>query len=86
MTWRTGTPPADKPGWYQASSMRVPDCWRWWNGSVFSRACYADQRVESVWRDAQLPHPSMPGIEWLPQPEWYRRWLIKRGLPTGVTQ
>lgn len=36
MEWHSGPPP--HVGWWNASAVRDPDCWRWWDGTRWSKA------------------------------------------------
>ena len=65
MKWHSGPPPF--PGWWNASSYRSREAWRWWDGerwsSVATPAITARAAAEQAARPA-LYHPEFPPIKW----------------------
>lgn len=60
-TWHKGPPP--HVGWWNASSRRLPDYWRWWDGAAWSGSAMGTDSATDALEWAL--HPGSPiGIEW----------------------
>ena len=60
--WRDGAPPCI--GWWNASSTRQPDVWRWWNGSRWSMPAYPEFSAVRAAQRAAKPAPAARIIKW----------------------
>lgn len=60
-TWHKGPPP--HVGWWNASGIRHPEAWRWWDGKNWSFVAYASNSAKWAGKAAQMGHTDT-GIEW----------------------
>lgn len=70
-TWHDGPPPS--LGWWPASSMRVMDAYRWWNGKEWSVLAFERDSVVEAARSACIP-TICTGVQWRERPsDWPER-------------
>lgn len=62
LTWLSGKPP--KAGWYMASTNRNSDCWRWWNGSVWSLDVFSYRSARFAGQRAKKPSKHQASIKY----------------------
>lgn len=60
-TWHSGPPP--HIGWWNASTIKDPAAWRWWNGEVWSRAAYPHQTAAYAAKEAACASDTR-SVEW----------------------
>lgn len=68
--WNKGAPPA--VGWWPASNRRDPDCWSWWNGSIWSVGCDCSRPSADAARAARNPRWGQTWVEWRDWPKAMR--------------
>ena len=67
--WHKGPPP--HVGWWNASAMHLNDCWRWWDGQIWSEPAYPHQSANSAAVCADLTsersHESIHWTDYYPE-------------------
>ena len=61
-TWHKGPPPFR--GWWNASSCADEDCWRWWNGMLWSFPAYPGYTEELVFMAMTGQPNDQKDIKW----------------------
>lgn len=73
--WHSGPPP--HIGWWNASTMKAPDIWRWFNGERFSIPCSPDEPIHLLNIRAKEPAYTTK-----PRPmEWTNYWPENARVP-----
>lgn len=73
-TWHDGHPPS--MGWWPASSERVMDAYRWWNGVEWSVMAHSWESAVAAALSARIP-TMCPGVQWRHRPaSWPERSLM----------
>lgn len=60
--WHDGPPP--HIGWWNASVMKAKDCWRWWDGKVWSLPMFPTSDMSWVISKAQTPRRTKESMTW----------------------